>query len=69
MLINAQTVMARAYTAAAFVISNMPLGQDNSLTQQEALDVAQFFMHQPRPVLSGKSNDWPHGGKPKDARQ
>lgn len=69
MLINAQTVMARAYTAAAFVISNMPLGQDNSLTQQEALDVAQFFTHQPRPVLFGKSNDWPHGGKPKDARQ
>lgn len=60
--------MARPYTAAAFVIANMPLAQDNSLTQQEALDVAQYFTHQPRPVFVGKKNDWPKGNKPKDAR-
>lgn len=60
--------MARPYTAAAFVIANMPLAQDNSLSQQEALDVAQYFTHNPRPVFAGKQNDWPKGSKPKDAR-
>jgi len=60
--------MARPYTAASFVIANMPLGLDNSLTQQEALDVSQYFTHQTRPVYPGKQNDWPQGGRPKDAR-
>lgn len=60
--------MARPYTAASFVIANMPLGLDNSLTQQEALDVSQYFTHQPRPVYGDKKNDWPQGGRPKDAR-
>jgi thiosulfate dehydrogenase len=61
--------MARAYTAAAFVKHNMPLGQGGSLTDQEAVDVAEFFTHQPRPVFSGKAQDWPKGDKPKDARK
>ena len=60
--------MARVNTAAAFVKANMPLGQDNTLTDQEAFDVAEFFTHQPRPDFAGKENDWPHGDKPKDAR-
>lgn len=60
--------MARTYTAAAFVKQNMPLGQPNTLTEQEAVDVAEFFTHQPRPDFPGKANDWPKGGKPKDAR-
>jgi len=60
--------MARPYTAAAFVIANMPIGQENSLTEQEALDVSQYFTYQPRPVFAGKKNDWPKGGRPKDAR-
>ena len=60
--------MARSVTAAAFVKFNMPLGQANTLTDQEALDVAEFFTHQSRPVFARKSGDWPHGGKPSDAR-
>lgn len=60
--------MARAYTAAAFVKHNMPLGQGGSLSDQDALDVAQYFAHQPRPVYPGKGKDWPKGDKPKDAR-
>ena len=60
--------MARTYTAAAFVKHNMPLGQGGTLTDQEALDVAEYFTHQPRPVFSGKAKDWPKGDKPKDAR-
>lgn len=60
--------MARTYTAAAFVKHNMPLGQGGTLSDQEALDVAEFFTHQPRPVYQGKAKDWPKGDKPKDAR-
>lgn len=68
--------MARTYTAAAFVLNNMPighgmnslLGQGGSMTQQDAVDVADYFSHQPRPDFAPKVNDWPKGKKPKDAR-
>lgn len=73
---NVGAGMARTYTAAAFVLNNMPvghnmsglLGQGGSLTEQEAVDVAEYFSHQPRPDFPNKVNDWPKGGKPKDAR-
>lgn len=60
--------MARTYTAAAFVKYNMPLGQGGSLSDQDAVDVAEYFTHQPRPVFAGKDKDWPQGDRPKDAR-
>jgi thiosulfate dehydrogenase len=60
--------MARTYTAAAFVKHNMPLGQGGTLTDQQAVDVAAYFTHQPRPVHAGKAGDWPKGDRPKDAR-
>lgn len=67
--------MARTYTAAAFVKRNMPIGfhekfplGQGGLTDQEALDVADYFSHMPRPDFSDKLKDWPNGGKPKDAR-
>lgn len=68
--------MARTYTAAAFIKNNMPiayglnapLGQGGALSDQDAVDVAEYFTHQPRPDFPPKVNDWPNGGKPKDAR-
>jgi thiosulfate dehydrogenase len=68
--------MARTYTAAAFIKNNMPvayglnfpLGQGGALSDQDAVDIAAYFTHQPRPDFPGKVNDWPKGGKPKDAR-
>lgn len=68
--------MARTYKAAAFVKYNMPfavnhnkpVGQGGMLTDQDAVDVSEFFTHQPRPDFPGKAKDWPNGGKPKDAR-
>lgn len=68
--------MARLYTAAGFVKHNMPvghglngpMGQGGLLNDQQALDVAAYFIQQPRPDFPGKVNDWPKGGKPKDAR-
>ena len=67
--------MARTYTAAAFVKRNMPIGfhekfplGQGGLSDQEAVDVAQYFSHQPRPDFVDKAKDWPKGGKPVDAR-
>ncbi len=67
--------MARTYTAAGFVKANMPVAHirkdpqnQGGLSDQDALDVAEFFTHQPRPDFPGKVNDWPKGGKPADAR-
>jgi thiosulfate dehydrogenase len=67
--------MARTYTAAGFVKQNMPISNGNAfplgqggLTDQEAVDVAQYFTHMPRPDFADKRKDWPKGGKPADAR-
>jgi len=68
--------MARTYTAASFIKNNMPiayglnapLGQGGALSDQDAVDVAEYFTHQPRPDFPPKVKDWPDGGKPKDAR-
>lgn len=67
--------MARAYTAAAFVKRNMPIGfhekfplGQGGLSDQEAVDVAAYFTQQPRPDFPDKLKDWPKGGKPVDAR-
>jgi thiosulfate dehydrogenase len=67
--------MARTYTAAAFVKRNMPiaasekfpLGQ-GALSDQEAVDVAEYFSHQLRPDFPDKVKDWPRDKKPSDAR-
>ena len=67
--------MARTYTAAAFVKRNMPIGfhekfplGQGGLSDREAVDVAEYFSHQPRPDFVDKDKDWPKGGKPVDAR-
>lgn len=68
--------MARTYKAAAFVKYNMPMGiqtqglwgHGNVLSDQDAVDVAEFFTHKPRPDFAKKDGDWPSGKKPKDAR-
>lgn len=67
--------MARTFTAARFVKQNMPiafggnfpLGQ-GGLSDQDALDVAEYFSHMPRPDFAGKVNDWPNDPKPVDSR-
>lgn len=67
--------MARTYTAAAFIRHNMPMGHSTkfplgqgALSDQEAVDVAEYFSHVKRPDFPEKANDWPNGEKPKDAR-
>ena len=65
---NVGAGMARTYTAAAFIKHNMPLGQGNTLSDQDAVDIAAYFTHQPRPAFAGAKNDYAGGNKPKDAR-
>ncbi len=67
--------MARTYTAAAFVKRNMPVGShakfplgQGVLSEQEAVDVAEYFSHQPRPDFAAKVADWPKDKKPTDSR-
>jgi thiosulfate dehydrogenase len=67
--------IAKTYTAAAFVKNNMPIANtaaypagQGGLTDQQAVDVAEYFTHQPRPDFPGKRLDWPKGGKPSDSR-
>ncbi|MCB9671496.1 MAG: c-type cytochrome [Alphaproteobacteria bacterium] len=60
--------MARLNTATAFVKHNMPLNQGGTLTDQEAHDIAAWFIFQDRPDLAKKDGDWPKGDKPSDAR-
>ncbi|MNI34717.1 Cytochrome c [compost metagenome] len=67
--------MARLYKAAGFVKHNMPpavsreppLGQQ-VMPDQDAVDIASYFINQPRPDFAGKAKDWPRDPKPKDAR-
>ena len=58
--------MARYRTTALFVLHNMPLDRPNSLTPQQALDVARYVNTRPRPDFAGKENDWPTGERPPD---
>ncbi len=60
--------MARLDTAAAYVRWNMPFGQGGTLTDQEAYDVADYFIHLERPDWERRAQDWPAGGRPRDAR-
>lgn len=60
--------MARVSVAASFIKHNMPLGQGGTLSDEDAFDIAAYMVKQPRPDFAGKANDWPKGGKPKDAR-
>jgi thiosulfate dehydrogenase len=72
---NVGAGMARTSTAAAFVKANMPIAArdrfplaQGGFRDQDAVDVAEFFSHQPRPDFPEKVKDWPNGGKPADAR-
>lgn len=65
---NAGAGMARTVTAAAFIKGKMPLGQNDSLNDQDAIDVADFVAHQPRPAFAGAANGPAKGGRSPDAR-
>ena len=65
---NIAAGMARLNTAAAFIKHNMPKGQEGTLSDQEAYDIAQYVTRQERRDYAKKHLDWPQGGRPDDAR-
>jgi thiosulfate dehydrogenase len=72
---NVGAGIARTFKAAAFIKSNMPIGHGQNFPQgqgglpdQDAVDIAEFFTHKPRPDFPEKINDWPKGDRPEDAR-
>lgn len=58
--------MARQFTLATFVRHNMPFDHADTLTAQEAADIAAFVLTQPRQDHPGKERDWPKGDPPVD---
>lgn len=58
--------MARLSKMAAYIQNNMPIGQEKTLTDQQAADIAAYILSHDRPEWAGKENDWPKGGRPKD---
>ena len=58
--------MARQNTLATFVRHNMPFDHADTLTAQEAADIAAYVLTQPRQDHPGKERDWPKGDPPSD---
>ena len=58
--------MGRLTKAAGFIQRNMPVGQEESLSDQEAADIAAFMLSQDRPEFDGHDKDFPDGKKPTD---
>ncbi len=58
--------MARVRTAAAFIRRTMPYDRPETLTDQQAFDVARYITLQARPNFPGKEHDWPNGDPPPD---
>ncbi len=58
--------MSRVRTAATFIRDNMPFDQPETLTDQQAFDVAAFVNAHARPDFPDKIHDWPNGDAPPD---
>lgn len=58
--------LARMSKMAGFIQAYMPIGQELTLTDQEASDLAAFILTQDRPEWKNHDKDWPKGGKPSD---
>lgn len=58
--------MARMTKMAGYIYRNMPVGQEGTLTKQQASDIAAYILSHDRPKWKGRENDWPAGGAPKD---
>ncbi|WNM57129.1 c-type cytochrome [Candidatus Nitrospira allomarina] len=59
--------MARIPTLAAFIRHNMPRDQGDTLTKDEAYDLAAFILSQPRPDFPDRIHDYPKGHDPDKA--
>src|SRR5699024_10460876 len=58
--------MGRLTKAAGYIQNNMPIGEENTLSDQEAADLAAFLLMHDRPEWEGHDEDFPHGKRPTD---
>lgn len=58
--------LARLSKIAGYIQSYMPAGQEGTLTEQDAADLAAYILSQDRPEWKGHDKDWPKGGRPSD---
>lgn len=58
--------MARISKMAGFIQAYMPIGQEMTLTDQEASDLAAYILMQDRPEWGKHDKDWPKGDRPSD---
>ncbi|MFD0942208.1 c-type cytochrome [Savagea faecisuis] len=58
--------LARMGKMAGYIQRNMPIGQENSLSDQEAADLAAFILSQDRDSYPTPEKDWPNGDRPSD---
>lgn len=58
--------LARMTKMAGYIQRNMPVGAENTLSDQEASDLAAFILSQDRPEWANHDKDWPNGGRPTD---
>lgn len=59
--------LARMSNMAGYIQNNMPKGNEKSLNDQQAADLAAFILSQDRPEFDRHDSDWPGGGRPTDA--
>ncbi|TAA73023.1 c-type cytochrome [Planococcus salinarum] len=59
--------LARMSKMAGYLQNNMPKGAEQTLSDQEASDLAAFVLSQDRPEWEGHEQDWPNGNRPPDA--
>lgn len=58
--------MGRLTKAAGYIQNNMPVGEENTLSDQEAADLAAFLLSQDRPEWDGHDDDFPGIDAPTD---
>lgn len=58
--------LSRLAKIAGFIQTNMPVGQEGTLSDQEAANLGAYILSHDRPVWKHKDKDWPDGGKPND---
>ena len=58
--------MGRLTKSAGYIQNNMPVGEEGTLTDQEAADLAAYMLMHDRPEWKGHDDDFPHGGRPTD---
>lgn len=59
--------LARMSNMAGYIQNNMPKGNEKSLDDQQAADLAAFVLSQDRPEFDKHDGDWAGGGRPSDS--